>query len=64
VPYTVIKKKVEVHIIHNNIEYFYRGNRVASYRTLSAYLSSRRINLNSIVPGRHRSIHATLFRRS
>ena len=32
VPYTLIKKEVEVRITHNTIECFYRGNRVASHR--------------------------------
>lgn len=31
-PYTLIKKEVEVRITHNTIECFYRGNRVASHR--------------------------------
>jgi transposase len=32
VPYTLIKKEVEVRITHNTIECFYRGNRIASHR--------------------------------
>jgi transposase len=32
VPYTLIKKEVEVRITHNIIECFYRGNRIASHQ--------------------------------
>jgi transposase len=32
VPYTLIKKEVEVRITHNTVECFYRGNRIASHR--------------------------------
>ena len=52
VPYTLIKKAVEVRITRNTVECFHRGNRVASHRR--SYAKGRHTTVAAHMPESHR----------
>ena len=52
VPYTLIKKAVEVRITRNTVECFHRGSRVASHRR--SYAKGRHTTVSAHMPESHR----------